>query len=330
MIPITDVFDSISRSFSGIEVGLPAMETSPSKSEVAKITDIIPQTLVDWALVRSNHKDSASQPAPVPISEPFQRPETVSGKKTIHPEGYDNKMVSPIKRLAIRPEATLLNTSFLASEITLGSLVSDVSHPLSSSLPFPYGIDPSHIAISDNFDVTLSYDTSRLASYWLAYALSFGFINKRVARQSLTAPHRRMYALKQHADFFEKLRLSTHPGNWVRELSKQGRKIYLVVSYLTLFNAEWRSETLKMSAIGTVMGPIALFLPFFRADFSTEDQLRSREEGEHVYAVGYRRVKFHRNERHELVSAQLADKVEWKVFLPGFGRPGKTLVKEPF
>ena len=378
MIPISDVFDSISQSFSGAPVGLPSIVTSPIKQSDPEEPVEHPserpsgRALQGGNQLHSSSKGSIHVESPSSIgrhdSQEFElkliSPDTSNlqeqpghkevATKSLRPTPGSGTASPPTIGPIPRAGGLLLDTRLRPSDIAIGNLVLDVNKPTAEFLAINESYTRDNILESSSTQFSVSY--SRQGSYNITKTLfPFSFSRDRSA-QHLTAGVRRKYELRQQSEIFE-IALDSHFARTPYRLERLFRKkgtVYFVVAYLTLTDAKSYSTeystisgTLNIAPLTAVAGFPAPTVVGPSLDTAASQTFSTKEEGEHVYAIGYRRVRLNGRRRRwllmlgcslpsrlfssEVISSSefsLAAETEWKIFINGFQGPKGKLLKE--
>lgn len=230
--------------------------------------------------------------------------------------------------------STVLLSSFLLphKSVELGRLVLNAKQPQQDFFePTAVGTDQIAVSVQQNFaEIQLEAKATNLRSILTQLVTtSHGKHGSRAAQ--LEALRATTYHLVNSGAWFDRLCGMTETRKWLEKAFEQGKNVYLVVGYHTVFDAHFRQQNLGLLRNSArirgpsevlVNGGVRGFTPGSAGEVGlgvTRREFYGHQRyftapGERIYAVQYRKVKFRWFSSRNVDRAFLEQNNRWKVF----------------
>lgn len=221
----------------------------------------------------------------------------------------------------------LTDVPFTLETIQLGSLIPNARYPHQDALAAkPATVDKDYTARKQkNFKTLLNSEHALSFSAYLTKLLSIEHDSGRKAHLELSSLEGVVYEMSQPKKWFKDLCTMAEVREWLQEGIDDGQDAFMITGFRTLKDAKldqhgYSSAQTKAQAnipVGDAIGAIAAGevanVGTKGSHISKQEQLDSAEmEGERIYAICYRKVKFRWHQRSSVDDAFLQSRNIWR------------------
>ena len=223
----------------------------------------------------------------------------------------------------------LTDVPFTLENIQLGSLIPNIRYPHQDALAVKTAIVGMDYTArkQKNFNTLLNSEHALSFSTYLTKLLSIERDSKRNAHLELSSLEGVVYEMSQPKKWFQDLCTKTEVQQWLQEGIDDGQDTFMITGFCTLKDAKLEkkggsSTQTKIQAnipvaeaIGAVVASEVANVGVKGSHTSKQEQLDSAEmEGERIYAICYRKVKFKWHQRSSVNDAFLQSRNIWRTF----------------